>query len=163
MRRKRRGWLRASTTWYQRAFKVGYQIGGLVRWRRDDSDQTRACARSPARHGAERAVGVRSPVVVGRRSPGVVWSRHVVVCGRRGPSQRTPAAVKHFAMRIISTNPPFCVSSYEATCILSVVSTCIPDGGTCMSSFAKVRSGERGGGGFIRIQGYYRGTQGACG
>jgi hypothetical protein len=107
--------------------------------------------------------GRRSTVVVGRRSPGVVWSRHVVVCGRRGPSQRTPAAVKHFAMRIISTNPPFCVSSYEATCILSVVSTCIPDGGTCMSSFAKVRSGERGGGGFIRIQGYYRGTQGACG
>jgi len=36
----------------------GVPDGRLVRWRRDDSAQTPACARSPARHGAATAVGV---------------------------------------------------------------------------------------------------------
>jgi hypothetical protein len=57
------------------------------------------------------SIGVRSVAGAswsgdsGRRSPAVVWSRHVVVCGRRGPSQPTPAAAKCFAMRITSTIP----------------------------------------------------------
>ena len=91
----------------------GVPDGRLVRWRRDDSAQTPACARSPARHGAATAVGVHR-LWCGR---GTSWYEGVGASG-------TSAAAKRFAVRIISTNPPLWVSSYDATCILSVVSTC---------------------------------------
>ncbi len=91
---------------YQRAFKAGSQIGSLVRWRRDDSDQTRACAQSPARHGAATAVGVYRLWSVGDHrwwsGRGASWYEGVgdLLSGRR----RRKAFC---AMRIISTNPLF--------------------------------------------------------
>ena len=118
---------------YQRAFKAGSQIGSLVRWRRDDSDQTRACAQSPARHGAATAVGDHR-WWSGR---GASWYEGVGdLLSGRPPPQSVLCHADHFH------EPPVWVSPYDATCILSVVSTCIPDGGTCMSSFAMVRSGK---------------------
>ena len=57
-------------------------------------------------------VGVRSVAGVswsgdsGRRSPPVVWSWHVVLCGCRSPSQRPPVAEKGPAPSHFSTNPP---------------------------------------------------------
>ena len=75
----------------------------------------------------------------GRRSPVVVWSWYEGVgdlLSGHPPPQSVLCHADHFH------EPPVWVSSYDATCILSVVSTCIPDGGTCMSSFAMVRSGK---------------------
>ena len=88
--------LRASDTGYQRAFKAGSQIGGLVRLRRDDSDQTPACAQSPARHGAATAVGVHR-LWSGR---GTSW-----YAGVGALLSGLPPLQSVFAMRVISTNP----------------------------------------------------------